>query len=61
VKTLIDLEPGDCRFPFGDRDFMFCAKPQHFHVLNGKLVQSSYCEEHHLICTFVPMPKRAAA
>lgn len=27
-KTFDDLEPGDCKFPVGDRDFRFCALPR---------------------------------
>jgi len=26
-KRLIELEPSDCRWPFGDRHFVFCALP----------------------------------
>ena len=26
-KTFVDLGPGECRWPFGDRDFVFCALP----------------------------------
>lgn len=40
-KTLLQLAPGDCRWPYGDPgkdDFFFCAAPQ----IDG----SSYCEHH---------------
>ena len=37
-KTLFDLEYGDCRFPLGDRDYVFCAMPAE----EGK----PYCECH---------------
>ena len=36
--SLIDLEPGDCRYPDGDNPFTFCGCPQY----DG----SSYCVEH---------------
>jgi len=61
MKTLLELEPGDCRFPFGDRDFTFCAAPQCFNHRNGEFVQSSYCRQHHFICTKEPAPRRATA
>jgi hypothetical protein len=61
MKKLIDLEPNECRFPYGDSDFKFCAKPAHFHFMGDKLVQSSYCHEHHLICTVEPYVRRRAA
>lgn len=35
---LIDLAPGDCRYPYGDRDYAFCGHP--------KMGGSSYCEAH---------------
>lgn len=35
---LIELGPDDCRYPFGDRDFVFCGHRQ----MEG----SSYCPEH---------------
>ena len=38
---LLDLEPGQCRYPHGDRDFTFCGHPQQ----DG----SSYCPGHHAI------------
>jgi len=37
-KTLMDLEPGDCRFVLGDRDFLFCAAPA--------LPEQAYCPVH---------------
>lgn len=54
MKDLLELEPNDCRYPFGDVDFKFCGKPKCLHVLGGELVQSSYCNEHCLICTVEP-------
>jgi|HubBroStandDraft_1064217.scaffolds.fasta_scaffold08818_3 GcrA cell cycle regulator len=39
--TLADLEPGDCRFPFGEGPFTFCGAPK----LGG-----SYCGFHAKIC-----------
>jgi hypothetical protein len=51
VKTLLELDPNDCRFPFGDENFTFCGKPKHLYLRAGAMCQSSYCREHHLICT----------
>lgn len=42
MKELIDLERNDCRFPFGDGPFLFCAEVQK--------LGSSYCAEHHAEC-----------
>jgi GcrA cell cycle regulator len=45
-KQLVDLGPGDCRWPVGDpkkADFFFCAAPQ----LTGR----SYCRRHYLVAT----------
>lgn len=53
MKTLLELEPNDCRFAFGETDFRFCAQPQHVYLRNDKMVQSPYCKEHHFICTKV--------
>ena len=39
--SLIDLEPGQCRFPFGDGPFTFCGHP---------IVAGSYCGLHDYIC-----------
>lgn len=61
MKTLLELEPGDCRFPFGDEDFTFCGAQKHMHLVGDKLVQSSYCKQHHLICIAVPHVRKAAA
>jgi GcrA cell cycle regulator len=40
--SLLDLEPGDCRYPFGGdtegEDITFCAHPRH--------LDSSYCKAH---------------
>lgn len=48
-KSLMDLEPNDCRWPIGDpqeKDFGFCGKP--------KLPGTSYCS-HHASRAFVPV------
>lgn len=53
LKTILDLKPDDCRFPFGDpRDesFGFCGRPR---VLGG-----SYCEGHARECFLVPQIQR---
>jgi len=42
MKTLLELEKGECRFAFGDSDFLFCSEA----VTEG----SSYCEFHHRMC-----------
>lgn len=42
AKTLIDLEPGDCRYPLGERPFQFCAQP--------KVEGVSYCLDHARLC-----------
>jgi GcrA cell cycle regulator len=47
-KTLRDLEPNDCRYPYGDRIITFCGQP--------KQEGSSYCPYHHELC-YVP-PRR---
>jgi GcrA cell cycle regulator len=41
--TLDQLEPDDCRYPFGEGPFTFCGR------LNAD--GSSYCEEHFLLST----------
>lgn len=40
--TIAELEPNDCRFPYGDRDILFCG--------HSKQEKSSYCSYHHAIC-----------
>jgi GcrA cell cycle regulator len=52
--TLIELEPGDCRYPYGDETIIFCGHP----VLEG----SSYCAPHKFLCTRKDaIPQRNAA
>lgn len=46
MKTLVELEDNDCRFPFGEGPFLFCGDP-----VQGK---SSYCAHHHAICYSPP-------
>lgn len=41
-KVLDDLNPGDCRFPYGDGPFTFCARP--------KADGLPYCADHAQIC-----------
>lgn len=43
---LIDLELGDCRYPYGDDVVTFCGHP--------KQDGSSYCVQHHFICNEKP-------
>ena len=40
--TFAELGSKHCRFPIGDRPFMFCGA--------GKIEGSSYCGRHHRIC-----------
>lgn len=40
--TLVDLETGDCRYPFGEGPFTFCGHPSE--------TDSSYCPAHHHLC-----------
>lgn len=49
-KHLLDLENGDCRYPFGNGPFTFCGRP--------KVQGLSYCEGHARIC--LDLPKTAA-
>jgi GcrA cell cycle regulator len=50
--TLIDLEPGDCRYPYGDETITFCGHP--------KQDGSQYCTPHHHLCWVRPVaPKKA--
>lgn len=52
MKPLLDLEPNDCRYPMNDGGpYLFCAAPKHWHMRERDLVQSSYCREHHFICS----------
>jgi GcrA cell cycle regulator len=44
--SLIDLEPGDCRYPYGDETVTFCGHP--------KQADSSYCTPHHFLCCEKP-------
>lgn len=39
--TLADLEPGVCRYPYGDGPYTFCGHP---------VAIGSYCGEHHALC-----------
>jgi GcrA cell cycle regulator len=46
--SLIDLEPGDCRYPYGDGPMTFCGHP--------KQDGSSYCFHHFHLCRQEPRP-----
>lgn len=51
--SLMELEPNDCRYPYGDSDFFFCGHPQK----QG----SSYCGPHHSLVWVKPLsPKHKA-
>jgi hypothetical protein len=41
--SLVDIEPHQCRYPYGDGPFTFCG--------HGKAEGSSYCAPHRLLCT----------
>lgn len=41
LTELIDLQPDQCRWPFGDKNFKFCGMP--------KTSGSSYCHRHKLV------------
>jgi hypothetical protein len=56
--SLIELEPGDCRYPYGgdeeDEPITFCGHPRR--------EDASYCTAHfHLICGPDALPERCAA
>lgn len=40
--TLDELQPDECRYPYGDGPFLFCGNPQQ--------PDSSYCAGHHRLC-----------
>jgi hypothetical protein len=62
MKTLLDLDPNDCRYPSGEgSNITFCASPQHWYHFKGQARKSSYCREHHFICTTVSSDVRAVA
>lgn len=62
MKTLLDLDPNDCRYPVGEgSNITFCAAPKHLYLLKGQMKQSSYCREHHFKCTTVSFEKPVAA
>jgi GcrA cell cycle regulator len=44
--SLIDLEPTDCKYPFGEGPFTFCGHPQ----IEG----APYCAAHLILCTGAP-------
>lgn len=44
---LLDLEPGDCRYPYGDETITFCGHP--------KQEGSQYCTPHHHLCWVKPI------
>lgn len=46
--SLMDLEPNDCRFPYGDGPFTFCGHP--------KQAGSSYCAPHYHLTRQEPKP-----
>ncbi len=53
MKTLLDLENNECRYPFGDEVIMFCGEVQQ--------EKSSYCSVHHAIAWVKPVNSSAKA
>lgn len=51
--SLLELEPNDCRYPYGDGPFTFCGHP--------KQAGSSYCTPHFHLCDQPPKPRQARA
>lgn len=51
--SLIDLEPGDCRYPYGDGPFVFCGHP--------KFGDAPYCGPHLRLCTGIGTTSERAA
>ena len=51
--SLIDLSPGDCRYPYGDASIVFCGHPA--------VAGSSYCRPHHDLCWVKPLPTKRKA
>lgn len=49
-KVLDQLTERDCRFPYGDGPFTFCARP--------KVAGLSYCSDHAKVCYRPPAPAR---
>jgi hypothetical protein len=54
--TLIELEKGNCRFPYGDspEPITFCGHLKCTPIVNGVAEESSYCAAHHVLCTKLP-------
>lgn len=51
ATPLLETRKDQCRWPYGDTDFVFCPETQ--------LIGSSYCAGHHArVYTGVPVPKR---
>lgn len=44
--TLDELQPDECRYPYGEGPFLFCGNPQQ--------PDSSYCAGHHRLCWIKP-------
>ena len=51
LKSLSDLGVNDCRWPFGEEDYTFCARP----CLEGH----PYCEEHFKLA-YIPRRREGA-
>jgi hypothetical protein len=47
TKSLMDLNPFECRYPYGDSMYSFCARPTK--------IGSSYCEHHNVMCWVKPV------
>jgi len=54
MKRILDLEDGDCRFPFGESaPYLFCGDPAQ--------EKSSYCPAHHVKCWHRLQPRPVKA
>jgi len=51
--SLLDLGPGECRYPYGDASITFCGHPA--------VAGSSYCRPHHDLCWVKPIPSKPKA
>lgn len=62
--TLIELECGDCRYPYGgdstSEAITFCGHPSYSYVREGTeaKITSSYCRPHFELCRMEPRPRR---
>lgn len=60
MKTLLELEPNDCRYTSDEHDFRFCAAQRHLYLFKGQMRRSAYCRDHHFLCTTISFEKQEA-